>query len=465
MQPKVQLSIPQPCHEDWQKMTPSQQGRFCNACAKQVVDFTNMSDTEVLHYFLDKKGEKVCGRMYPDQLNRPVTKKVHPLKKKWWQWNYAALFLFMFQKTNASVIHGGLDIKHTMMEKKPVSFKDLYHFSKDKLLAQPKKITGKITDKYDSPIAGASIIIKGTTSATTSDQDGQYHLTVNTENDILVISAIGFEKKEINLKNEKSYDTVLTALTPQLLGDVVVVGGVTSADYDYTSANPRHIAVIEVLDNATHEPVKATLHFNKAGYKKDTATTDVKGIYKLKRVSESDKFTVTIKAAGYLPAELDIKGWAFNERKERKYVFLEKTPELSDFKKLKSITVESYTMGKICRYTVGSVSAVKTSCSRTIQDSLNQFKTKLTSSLKIAPSPVIKGSALTIWYTTKQSGNYLMQVTNAAGQIILQKQITAMQKSNSVQIQTSTGWGSGVYYIKISTEKNNLISTNSFIVQ
>jgi hypothetical protein len=40
---KLQISIPEPCHENWHTMTPTQQGRFCNACAKEVVDFSMMN--------------------------------------------------------------------------------------------------------------------------------------------------------------------------------------------------------------------------------------------------------------------------------------------------------------------------------------------------------------------------------------------------------------------------------------
>jgi len=40
---KLQLSIPEPCHENWHQMTPTEQGRFCNACSKEVVDFSMMN--------------------------------------------------------------------------------------------------------------------------------------------------------------------------------------------------------------------------------------------------------------------------------------------------------------------------------------------------------------------------------------------------------------------------------------
>lgn len=66
----LKITIPTPCHEDWNKMTPDNTGRHCNACSKSVIDFTVMSDEEVKYFFLNKKeDEKVCGRFKQTQLH------------------------------------------------------------------------------------------------------------------------------------------------------------------------------------------------------------------------------------------------------------------------------------------------------------------------------------------------------------------------------------------------------------
>jgi hypothetical protein len=59
----MRYHIPTPCNENWDKMTPTEQGRFCSLCSKTVVDFTRMSDDEVLNYFANHKNENVCGRI------------------------------------------------------------------------------------------------------------------------------------------------------------------------------------------------------------------------------------------------------------------------------------------------------------------------------------------------------------------------------------------------------------------
>jgi len=66
------ITIPKPCHEDWNKMTPKDKGRFCSSCAKTVVDFTQKSNEEIQEFFQKNKNEKVCGHFYRKQLDSVV---------------------------------------------------------------------------------------------------------------------------------------------------------------------------------------------------------------------------------------------------------------------------------------------------------------------------------------------------------------------------------------------------------
>ena len=67
----MKISIPTPCHEDWNKMTPKEQGSFCSSCAKIVIDFTKMKREEIKQYFIEKKEEKTCGRFTVSQVELP----------------------------------------------------------------------------------------------------------------------------------------------------------------------------------------------------------------------------------------------------------------------------------------------------------------------------------------------------------------------------------------------------------
>jgi hypothetical protein len=68
---KMQLTIHEPCHENWENMSQEDQGRFCSACKKNEVDFNGMSDRQVIAFFKKPAGS-VCGRFYQDQLNRDL---------------------------------------------------------------------------------------------------------------------------------------------------------------------------------------------------------------------------------------------------------------------------------------------------------------------------------------------------------------------------------------------------------
>ena len=67
MSRKIQLSIPKPCHEDWNAMTPAASGRFCASCSKEVIDFSDMSDAQLIQFFKEPRGS-VCGRFQQQQL-------------------------------------------------------------------------------------------------------------------------------------------------------------------------------------------------------------------------------------------------------------------------------------------------------------------------------------------------------------------------------------------------------------
>ena len=70
MDNKFKITVPKPCHEDWNAMIPSDRGRFCNACTTQVVDFTNMSTDEIRDYL--SKNTNVCGRFKNEQLDAVI---------------------------------------------------------------------------------------------------------------------------------------------------------------------------------------------------------------------------------------------------------------------------------------------------------------------------------------------------------------------------------------------------------
>jgi Ca-activated chloride channel homolog len=83
-------------------------------------------------------------------------------------------------------------------------------------------ITGTITDDNGSPIPSASIFLKGTTQGTTSDAKGVFHLTISKLSGILVVSAVGYDNKEIKLKASTTTINVSLKTAGASLQEVVV---------------------------------------------------------------------------------------------------------------------------------------------------------------------------------------------------------------------------------------------------
>ncbi|MEZ4805735.1 MAG: hypothetical protein R2852_09700 [Bacteroidia bacterium] len=79
-----QVQISTPCQEDWDKMTEAKKGKFCASCSKTVVDFSLMSDQQIIDYFLKHK-TKICGNFRNEQLDRKLildkTKKISVFSK------------------------------------------------------------------------------------------------------------------------------------------------------------------------------------------------------------------------------------------------------------------------------------------------------------------------------------------------------------------------------------------------
>ncbi len=109
------------------------------------------------------------------------------------------------------------------------------------VLSKQRLIYGKITGERGEPIPGANIKLEGTTIGTITDMDGKYSLNIpNDNNDKLVATYLGYETKELAIK-----DSVDIQLEPSYLAldEVVVVGygktkkksftgGVTNIDTD-----------------------------------------------------------------------------------------------------------------------------------------------------------------------------------------------------------------------------------------
>lgn len=90
--------------------------------------------------------------------------------------------------------------------------------------AQQKTISGTVSDENGLPLIGATIIISGTSTGTTTDFDGKYMLNANT-GAVLNFSYVGYSDQNITVGDS---NTINTTLKPDnTLDEVVVTGSAT----------------------------------------------------------------------------------------------------------------------------------------------------------------------------------------------------------------------------------------------
>ena len=99
----------------------------------------------------------------------------------------------------------------------------------------PHAVTGKITSDNGEGLPGVTVVIKGTTTGTTTDVDGNYTLTVPDDNSVLVFSSVGFTRKEVAVGKRANLSEQLVPET-QALNEVQVVGYGTQKKSQVTGA-------------------------------------------------------------------------------------------------------------------------------------------------------------------------------------------------------------------------------------
>jgi TonB-dependent starch-binding outer membrane protein SusC len=102
--------------------------------------------------------------------------------------------------------------------------------------SQPVKITGKVTESgTGEPIAGANILIEGTTSGINTDIDGKFSLELPRPDVVLVVSFIGYTSRHVETKGQSVIDV---QLVPDIvnLEEIVVVGYGTQSKKDISGS-------------------------------------------------------------------------------------------------------------------------------------------------------------------------------------------------------------------------------------
>ena len=96
-------------------------------------------------------------------------------------------------------------------------------------------VTGTVTDQANAmPLPGVNVIIKGTTTGTSTDFDGKYSLNVN-QGDTIVFSYVGFVTQEIVYNGQTTLNVIMVE-DAALLDEIVLIGYGSTTKQDATGA-------------------------------------------------------------------------------------------------------------------------------------------------------------------------------------------------------------------------------------
>lgn len=262
MKNTLQLSIPNPCHENWESFTPTTSGGFCRSCQKNVRDFTQMSDTELIAYFRNaatKQSESMCGRFRDNQLQTKFD------INQWFpEWIIEENQLFYeipvekLSKKGFTIELPSFSNKHFI--RNSIAAMLILSFSVN---AQKRIITGKITDANDgSGLPGVSIQIVGTQKGTISNTDGEYKIEVE-KNQKLRFGFVGYETQEIKVEDSPNINLKMEGA---VMGEVVVTSHAnTMGKYSlggYISVMSSNICTIESTQEKLPQPTRLSIYPN-----------------------------------------------------------------------------------------------------------------------------------------------------------------------------------------------------------
>ncbi len=221
MKNELKLSINSPCGETFENFTPTTRGGFCSSCSKEVVDFTSMTDQEIVNFF-DHNNGKACGRFHESQLKSyQLNDTINPTYK-----NYAAIGVI-----GLSLASFLASSPANAQDKKPPQIK-VWNQAKDsaKVLDVSKNksaiVEGIVSDS-NGGLPGASVLLKGTILGTDTDFDGKFKFPKPLKaGDVLVISYLGYETVEITIGEWTKNPLKVTMKEGMELYNCVVLGEV-----------------------------------------------------------------------------------------------------------------------------------------------------------------------------------------------------------------------------------------------
>jgi TonB-dependent starch-binding outer membrane protein SusC len=127
--------------------------------------------------------------------------------------------------------------------------------------AQDYEVKGKITDaRTVDPMAGVSVIVKGTSVGTVTDSNGEYSIRVNSSPATLQVSFIGYVTKEVQVSNSSPTADIVMDEDITNLEEVVITGLATSVKRSNLANSVASVSAAELTQISNQQTMDAALY-------------------------------------------------------------------------------------------------------------------------------------------------------------------------------------------------------------
>lgn len=116
-------------------------------------------------------------------------------------------------------------------------------------------LTGKVTDNKGNPLGGATVTVKGTAFATSTDNNGNFTLKGIGNNATIVVSYVGYQTRSVEVQNQTHLNIILELAISKLDETVIIGYGTTSKRYNTGSVSSVTSDVIET--QPVNDPISA----------------------------------------------------------------------------------------------------------------------------------------------------------------------------------------------------------------
>ena len=223
------IAVKEPCKEKFSNFNKTEKGGFCQSCEKEVIDFTKLSDPELIKHLSSNK--KTCGMFKASQLKTYETNALHTMNNSILQKGIAMMGFSLLALCATNITAQEIASTETQIEISSSNIMgDILYVE---TVQEKYTVTGSIVDEANEPLPGVNVVLKGTTIGTQTDFDGKFEFPQQlAENDILVFSFIGYETKtykvEANGNSNIDINISFDTYDVELMGEVVIGGAYTS---------------------------------------------------------------------------------------------------------------------------------------------------------------------------------------------------------------------------------------------